>query len=138
MTKNKRTINTEHKPNNYPVGNFLIKLKNAKLIDRKEIFYPSNKLVYEVAKKLKDLGFLETVEKEDGKMKVSLSYHKKEPVVISIKLVSRPGLRIYKSVRELEEKKGPSIYILTTNKGILSHKEAIKKNIGGEVIAEIL
>jgi small subunit ribosomal protein S8 len=138
MAKKKNNINTNHKQTNYSVGDFLIQIKNASMVDQKEINCQHSKLVYEVAKKLKELGFLEKVEKTDGELKISLSYHKKEPVIMNIKIISRPGLRIYKSAQDLGEKKGPSIYILTTNKGILSHNEAIKKNIGGEVIVEIL
>lgn len=146
MTKNKKSINkpvsgkinTSYKPTNYSVGDFLIRVKNAMLVNQKEVKCPQNKIVSEVAKKLEQLGFLEKVERADGELVVSLAYHKKEPVIIDVKLVSKPGLRVYKSAQDLRDKKGPSVYILTTSKGILSHKEAIKKNIGGEVIAEIL
>lgn len=138
MAKNKKTINTDYKPVNYPVGDFLIKIKNAALVNKKQISYPYSKLVYAVSQKLIDLGFLDKVEKEDNELMISLKYHKKEPIIMSIKLVSRPGLRIYKSAQELDDKKGPSVYIVTTNKGVLSDAEAVKKNIGGEVIAEIL
>ena len=57
---------------------------------------------------------------------------------MDIKLVSKPGLRVYKSVEELESIRSPAIYIVTTNKGIMTAKDAVKKRVGGEVIAEIL
>lgn len=138
MKKTSNKINKKYKPVNYPVGDFLIKIKNAALVNHKEVVYQHSKLVYEVAKKLVELKFLEKVERKDDELFLSLMYHKREPILMNIKLVSKPGLRIYQNVRELENKKGPSVYIVTTNKGILSHMEAIKKNLGGEVIAEIL
>lgn len=138
MTKDKRDMKLSCKPNNYPVGDFLIKVKNAASINRKEVSYRCDKLVYDIAKKLEGLGFLESVERSGGDLRIKLSYHKKQPVIMSIQLISRPGLRVYLSAKDLDQKKGPSVYIVTTNKGILSHKEAVKQNVGGEVIAEIL
>ncbi|MBN1168730.1 30S ribosomal protein S8 [Candidatus Woesebacteria bacterium] len=138
MSDTSKKIIKSYKQNNYPIGDFMIKVKNAVAINQKEIVYQQNSLVYEVAKKLKDLGFFEKVEKNDDEIKVNISYHKKEPVIISIDIVSRPGLRVYKSAQDLAKEKGPSVFIVTTSKGILSHKEAIKQNVGGEVLAEIL
>ncbi len=57
---------------------------------------------------------------------------------MDIKLISKPGLRIYKSVDELEKIKRPTIFLVSTPKGILSSKKAIKQRIGGEILAEIL
>lgn len=57
--------------------------------------------------------------------------------MINLKLVSKPGLRIYMTADELEKKKGPSIYLISTPLGIISARQAIKSRVGGEVIAEI-
>ncbi len=59
-------------------------------------------------------------------------------VPTNIKLVSKPGLRIYKSADELEKIKKPTFLVITTSKGVFSKDEALKKRVGGEVIAEIL
>lgn len=123
---------------NYPVGDFLIRIKNAVMAKNHNTSVVSSKLVLEVAKKLKKEGYLDEVEKVKNKINVRLKYHKKEPVILNLKLISKPGLRIYMSVKELEKKKGPSIYLISTAKGILTTREAIKKRIGGEVIVEIL
>ena len=56
---------------------------------------------------------------------------------MDLKLVSKPGLRIYMGADELAAKRGPSYYILSTSKGIKTSREAIKERIGGEVIVEI-
>ncbi|MFH1971392.1 MAG: 30S ribosomal protein S8 [Patescibacteria group bacterium] len=122
----------------YPVGDFLIRIKNASLANKKEVEVFSSKFVKEVAKTLKEEGFLDTVEEKKGKIKVTLAFSHKKPVVMDIKLISRPGLRIYKSVDDLEKIKRPTIFLISTPKGILSSKKAIKQRMGGEVLAEIL
>lgn len=123
---------------NYPVGDFLIRIKNASMAGKKTFEFPLNKFVLSVAKTLVKEKYLREVIEEDGLLKVSLNYRKKEPVITNIKLISTPGLRVYMQVEELEAKKGPSIFIISTPQGIMSSKEAIKKKSGGEVIAEVL
>lgn len=123
---------------NYPVGDFLIRIKNASLANRKEVEVFGSNFINEVAKTLKEEGFLDTIEKKNKKIKVTLAYSHKKPVIMDIKLISKPGLRIYKSVDELEKIKRPTIFLVSTPKGILSSKKAIKQRISGEILAEIL
>lgn len=118
----------------YKLGDFLIRIKNAALAGNKEVVMISSKKIMTVAIALKKLGFLDEIKKN----KVALSFKDKKPVLRTIKLVSKPGLRVYINVRDLEKRKAPSILVISTPKGILSSKEAIKARIGGEVLAEIL
>ncbi len=122
---------------NYPVGDFLIRIKNCALARKGEFEVMSTKLIREVAKVLKKEGFLQEISENKDKLVVRLAYRKKEPVILDIKLVSKPGLRVYHSLKELEKKRKPSVYVLSTPKGIMTDREAIKKKVGGEVIAEI-
>jgi small subunit ribosomal protein S8 len=122
----------------YSIGDFLIRLKNMARAKKKEVTLPGNKLIVSVAKALEKAGFVEEVKSnKDKTLSLSLRYAYKEPVLTNIKLISKPGLRIYKNVSELEKKKGASILIISTPKGILTHRGAIKERIGGEVIAEV-
>ncbi|HET7099273.1 MAG TPA: 30S ribosomal protein S8 [Patescibacteria group bacterium] len=123
---------------NYAVGDFLIKLKNASMAKNKLVVVPANKEIVAIAEALKKLGFLDTIKKEENILSITLAFRNKRPVIINIKLVSKPGLRIYLGVDEIEAKKGPSIFLISTPKGIMSSLEAIKLRVGGEVIAEIL
>lgn len=123
---------------NYPVGDFLIRIKNASLANRKEVEVFSSKFVKEVAKTLKEEGFLDTIEEKKGKIKVTLAFSHKKPVIMDIKLVSRPGLRIYKNVDDMAKIKRPTIFLISTPKGVISSRKAIKQRLGGEVLAEIL
>lgn len=132
----KKDIKKE-KVTNYSVGDFLIRIKNAAMADRKELLVGYTNEVHELAKVLKEIGFLEEVKKEEGKLNVRITFRKKEPVILGLKLISKPGLRIYMGVKEIEKIRKPSILLLSTPKGILTSKEAIKKRLGGEVIAEV-
>jgi len=123
---------------NYSVGDFLVRVKNAAMARNKEVTYKANKQVIAVAESLKKLGYFDGIKKEKGMLSVSLAFKNKKPVLINLKLISKPGLRIYMGASEIEKKRGPSIYLITTPKGIISSRQAVKVRIGGEVIAEIL
>lgn len=122
---------------NYSIGDFLIRIKNAAMAHRKKVEAPATTLIESVAKVLKKEGFLEDFSKKDGKILVGLAYRSKEPVLLDLKLVSTPGLRIYMGKDEMAAKRGASIYIVSTSLGMMSSKEAIKKGKGGEVLVEI-
>lgn len=122
---------------NYPVGDFIIRVKNAALARKKEVFAGNTKIVKQVALALKKMGYLDEVVEVDGRLKVLLSFRKKEPVLIDARLISKPGLRVYMGTLELEKKRGRSIYIVSTPKGVISGKDASAARSGGEVIAEV-
>lgn len=123
---------------NYPVGEFLISLKNASMAKNKKVAIKANKEIVAIAETLKKLGYLDEVKKNKDTLNVSLAFRFKKPVLMNLKLVSKPGLRIYMGVDEIEKKKGPSTYLISSPKGIISTKDAVKTRTGGEVIAEIL
>lgn len=122
---------------NYPVGDFLIQIKNAAMARNREVSVPETKLVKTVANVLKKQGLLDEIRKDKNNITVRLAYKKKEPVLLGLKLISKPGLRVYWDVDQLEKTKGPSMFLISTSVGILSSKDAIKKRVGGEVIVEI-
>lgn len=122
---------------NYSVGDFLIRVKNAAIAKNKELVVRSNKEIVGIAKALKKMGYLAEISESKEGLGVSLSFKDKKPIVMDIKLVSKPGRRIYMKVTEIEKRRGPSQFIISTPKGILSSKEAIKARTGGEVLAEV-
>lgn len=123
--------------NNYSVGDFLIKVKNTAMAKNKKLTVPSNKQIAALAASLKRAGFFDEVKKEGENLAISLTFKDRIPLLMDIKLVTKPGRRIYLGASEIGKKRGPSQYIISTPKGILMTKEALKQNIGGEVIAEI-
>lgn len=122
---------------NYPVGDFLIKIKNAALARRKDVTISYSKLVHSISEVLKKERYLSEVKKVENNLVVKVAYFKKEPAILQLRLVSKPGKRVYAGCDELRDHKGPSFFLVSTPQGIMTSKEAVKKNIGGEVIAEI-
>lgn len=123
---------------NYPLGDYLIKIKNVAMAKGKTIAVEESKQILAVSQTLKKLGYLDEIKKEKGILNISLSFKNKKPVMMDLKLVSKPGLRIYMNVVEIGKKKGPSVYLISSPKGIVSSREAVKQRVGGEVIAEII
>lgn len=123
---------------NYPVADFLIRLKNASLAGIKEVRMRKTNLILGVAETLKREKYLDEVKVEGNDVVVKLSIFSKKAVIEDLKIVSRPGLRIYMSVDELVSRKKPEILVLTTPKGVMSDREAKKQRVGGEVIAKVL
>lgn len=123
---------------NYPVGDFLIRLKNASLGGHKSLIVPVTKQIKAVSVLLKKEGFLESIEEQKGELSLRLTFYRKAPLLTDLKLISKPGLRVYKSAQELSLIRSPSVYIVSTSGGLMTGREAAKKGIGGEVIAMVL
>jgi small subunit ribosomal protein S8 len=122
---------------NYQVGDFLITLKNASMAKNKTLKVANSKKILAIAEALKKMGFLSEVKKEKDGIAISLAYKSKTPVLQNVRLVSKPGLRVYWGVDELDAKRGPSTMLISTPKGLTSLREAVKMRTGGEVLAEI-
>ena len=125
------------------IADMLTRIRNANSMSYEEVSVPSSKLKVEIARILKEEGFIkdykvvsEGVEKN---ILLTLKYgKKKEKVITGLKRISKPGLRVY--VRSDEVPKvlnGLGIAIISTSKGIMTDKEARKQNLGGEVLAYI-
>ncbi|MBX4205609.1 30S ribosomal protein S8 [Candidatus Microgenomates bacterium] len=121
----------------YQVGDFLIRIKNSAKAKKREVSTETSKAKLAVAKVLKKEGFLSEVSEKDGKLNVTLAYAHKEPVLMNLKLVSKPGLRIYVKSTDIADHKGGSIFVVSTPRGVVSSKEALKLGNGGELIAEV-
>lgn len=122
---------------NYAIGDFLIRVKNVAMAKGKEVSVKSNNKLVSVAEALKKMGYLDSVKKEKNVLTATLVFKNKTPRMMNLRLISKPGLRIYMGADELETKKGPSVLLVSTPKGVMSSLNAIKERIGGEVIAEI-
>ena len=122
---------------NYPVGDFLIRVKNAALAGKPVVSVPNTSLVFAASKVLESEGFISNVKVDDGVLTASIARYAKESKLLGLELVSRPGLRRYVGVQELSSLRGPEIYVISTSKGVMSSKEALKKVLGGELIAKV-
>ena len=122
---------------NYAVGDFLIRIKNSAMAQNKEVAVKSTKNIMAIASALKKMGFVDNIRDEKGVLNLTLVFKNKKPRLMNLKLVSKPGLRVYMNVDELESHKSPSVLLISTPKGVMSSLGAIKERTGGEVIAEI-
>lgn len=135
MVKNK--MKKVRSTTNYVIGDFLIRIKNAAIAGNKTVEIVANQKLVAISEALKKMGFLDSSKSEKGILTVALTYKNKRARLIDIKLVSKPGLRVYMGVQELTTHKSPSVYLISTPKGMMSSLKAIKDGMGGEVIAEI-
>ena len=126
-----------------PIADMLTRIRNANRNRAKTVSMPSSKMKEEIAKILKDEGFIEefSIEKNEvqNTLTLTLKYgQKKERVITELKRVSKPGLRVYSKAEDLPRVlNGLGIAIISTPNGVLTDKEARKQNVGGEVIAYI-
>lgn len=127
---------------NYSVGDFVIQLKNAALARKREVITPYSNISKAIAKVLIKEGFVESVaEEKEGnirKLVVKLRYQRRKPSITDVSLVSKPSLRSYVPAKEIMQAQGRSATaILSTNIGVLTGKEALKKGVGGELLFKI-
>lgn len=125
------------------VANALTMIRNACLRRKEKVDIPASNMLKEIARILKEEGFVENVRLiEDGKqglIRLYLKYNEdKKSVITQIKRVSKPGLRIYKGKDEIPSAlDGLGITILSTSKGIMTDKQAKEEGIGGEIICQV-
>ena len=125
-----------------PIADMLTRIRNANTAKHDVVEIPSSKLKIAIANILLDEGYIEKYEliEKDGSntIKVTLKYanNKSERIISGIKRISKPGLRIYANKEELPRVLGGlGTAIISTNKGVITDKEARKLGVGGEVLA---
>ncbi len=125
------------------IADMLTRIRNANQMRYKEVLIPASNLKLEVAKILKNEGFIVDYKVEGEEVQkniiVTLKYgQNKERVITGLKRISKPGLRVYAKNTEIPKVlNGLGIAIISTSKGIVTDKEARKLNVGGEVLAYI-
>ncbi len=126
-----------------PIADMLTRVRNANQMRDKEVEVPASKLKEEIARILKEEGFIVDykIKKNDVQniIVLNLKYtEKKERVITGLKRISKPGLRVYVKADEVPKVlNGLGIAILSTSKGVMTDKNARKENLGGEVLAYI-
>lgn len=129
--------------NSDPIADMLTRLRNALAARHETVEMPASKMKEQVARVLRDEGFIEDYrvagEPPHRVLKVYLKYGPlDENVVRELKRVSKPGRRIYRGVDELGYvANGLGIWVVSTNRGLLSDRECRRKNVGGEVVCMV-
>ena len=123
-----------------PIADMLTRIRNANQMKHPTVDVPASRLKLEVLRVLKEEGYISDYEKKEdnkqGVITVTLKYVEKERVIKGIKRISKPGLRVYAKKEELSKVlNGLGVAIVSTPGGVMSDREARKKNLGGEIIA---
>jgi small subunit ribosomal protein S8 len=126
-----------------PIADMLTRMRNANQMRDKEVEVPASKMKIEIAKILKDEGFVEDFKVKKGDKQdiivIALKYaQNRARVITGLRKISKPGLRVYVKAEEVPKVlNGLGIAIISTSKGIMTDKNARKQSLGGEVLAYI-
>jgi len=125
------------------VSDMLTRIRNATTVRHDRTDVPASKMKLEIAKILKQEGFIRTFKLVDegpqGLIRIYLKYADDgEPVIHGLRRVSRPGRRVYRSATELPKvRNGLGVAVVSTNRGVVTDEQARSLHVGGEVLCEI-
>jgi small subunit ribosomal protein S8 len=127
---------------NDPVGDLITRIRNAHLRGRSKTLTPASTLRVRVLQVLKDEGYIRDfreIETEGRKeLEIELKYFEGTPAIHEITRVSKPGRRVYSSIKDLRlVRNGLGISIISTPKGVMSDNAARDANVGGEILCEV-
>jgi small subunit ribosomal protein S8 len=122
-----------------PIADMLTRIRNGQSANKAEVAIPASKLKVELARVLKEEGYIDEYSVADVGSKptltVKLRYHEGRPVIDEIKRVSRPGLRIFKGKNDLPKvNSGLGVAIVSTSQGVMTDRAARAAGQGGEVL----
>ncbi|GLS88510.1 30S ribosomal protein S8 [Cypionkella aquatica] len=128
---------------NDPIGDMLTRIRNAQMRGKSTVSTPASKLRAWVLDVLVSEGYIRgferaTTDNGQGELVISLKYFEGVPVIREVKRVSKPGRRVYMSVKEIPSvRNGLGISIVSTPKGVMSDANARAANVGGEVLCTV-
>ncbi len=126
-----------------PIADMLTRIRNALMVNKEVVEVPSSKMKKAIADIMLEEGYVSDVKLvEDGlsgKLVITLKYFgKRQPVINGLQRISKPGLRTYAGVENMPRvMDGLGVAILSTNKGVMTDKQAKAANVGGEVLCYI-
>ncbi|WP_116086969.1 30S ribosomal protein S8 [Tropicimonas sp. IMCC34011] len=127
---------------NDPLGDMLTRIRNAQMRGKSTVRTPASKVRAWVLDVLASEGYIRGYERiEDGafpELEISLKYFEGQPVIRELQRVSKPGRRVYMSVKDIPSvRQGLGVSIVSTSKGVMSDHSARSENVGGEVLCTI-
>ena len=127
-----------------PIADFLTRIRNAIKANHRIVEIPASNIKKEMTKVLMDKGYIRNYKFQDdnmqGTIKIALKYNPqtKQSAITHLHRISKPGLRKYASSENIPRVlNGLGVAILSTSKGVITDKEAVKEHIGGEVLCHI-
>ena len=129
-------------PMNDPLGDLLSRIRNAQMRNKSKVSSPNSRLRESVLEVLKTEGYIRgfTVTEREGRseIEIELKYFDGEPVIRELERISKPGRRVYTSVRNLPRiNNGLGVAIVSTPKGVMADHDARDANVGGEVLCTV-
>jgi small subunit ribosomal protein S8 len=127
---------------NDPLGDLLSRIRNAQMRSKAKVISPNSRLRESVLEVLKTEGYIRgyAVVEKDGRseIEIELKYFDGEPVIREIERVSKPGRRVYTSVRNMPRiNNGLGVTIVSTPKGVMADHDARDANVGGEILCTV-
>ena len=125
-----------------PLGDMLTRIRNAQMRNKSKVSSPNSRLRESVLDVLKNEGYIRgyaVVEREGrSEIEIELKYFDGEPVIREIERVSKPGRRVYTSVRNMPRiNNGLGVTIVSTPKGVMADHDARDANVGGEILCKV-
>ncbi|MDE2039728.1 MAG: 30S ribosomal protein S8 [Elusimicrobia bacterium] len=128
-----------------PISDLLTRIRNSNSRQKDRVDVPYSKLKLEIIRILKEEGFIANFKTlfnpgaKSGTVRVFLKYSPtKEAVIRGIKRVSKPGLRVYRGYGDIPRSRdGFAVTILSTPQGVVTHKQAREKKVGGEILCQV-
>ena len=130
--------------NTDPIADFLTRVRNAIRAKHRVVEIPASNIKKEITKVLYEKGYIQNYKFDDstpqGSIKIALKYNPttKQPAIVDIQRISRPGLRQYRGADNLPRiLNGLGVAIISTSKGVMTDKEAKTLKVGGEVLCYV-
>lgn len=131
-----------------PIADMLTRIRNAILVGQSQVVMPSSKMKVEIAKILKEEGYLEKYQVVEGErpgqpvLRLRIKYvgerRNRRPVLVGLERVSRPGRRVYTKKRDIPwVLSGMGVAILSTPKGVMTGQKARSMGVGGEILCKV-
>jgi small subunit ribosomal protein S8 len=125
-----------------PISDLLTRIRNAHKAKHRRLDVPASKMKAAVAQVLLDqkfiAGFTVLEDKKQGILRINLKYHDGRPVIMGLRRISKPGIRVYRGSEEMPLVQGGlGIAVVSTSRGIMTGAQAKKQNVGGEVLAYV-
>ena len=125
-----------------PVADMLTRIRNAQMVDKKEVNIPASSLKSAIASVMQQEGYIESFsvngEAAAKTLTIKLKYYDDKPVIDSLQRISKPSLRVYvKSTEMPSVMNGLGIVIVSTPKGVMTGQNAAAENVGGEVLCSV-
>jgi small subunit ribosomal protein S8 len=125
-----------------PIADMLTRVRNAINVGKNQVSLPTSKLKETIARELQKAGYLAKVEVEKAAPRdnliITINEAGTNPTITEISRVSKPGRRVYSHAADLPRvKSGRGIMLVSTSRGIMTNREAIKQHLGGELICQV-